>query len=150
MMVLDGSHMHHVAGAWPVLAAVGLFLLAGLCASILLLRRRTSGLPSPRSQDDGTSGGGHEAPPSDFSGPVAAPGCETSDYAEDDYDFDAKVLAMLKQKGEPMRQSEMAESLAMDLDELGSWLASMEQREMLRRTWDPAQSVYVVHLPVQA
>ncbi len=152
MMVLDGSHVHHAAGAWPVLAAGGLFLLAGLCAAILLLRRRTSGLASPTGQG-GPCGVGHEAPLSGFDACVATRRPETADHAEDDYDsqydFDAKILAMLSQKGEPMRQSEIAENLGMDLEELGSWLAGMEQRDMLRRAWDPAQSVYVVHLSVQ-
>lgn len=146
MIIVAESHMHHAAGTWPVMAAVGLLLLAGLCTAILLLRRRTSGLPSPTGQGGGTYGVGHEAPPSDFSGPVATRSPETSDHAEDEYDFDAKILAMLGQKGEPMLQSEIAANLGMREDDLATWIAGMERREMIRRRWEPGRSSYVVQL----
>jgi len=150
MMILAGTHMHHAAGAWPIMAVVGVLLLAGLCAAIVLLTRRTSGLPSPTGQAGGTYGVGHDVAPSDFGGPVAAPSPETSDHAEDDYDFDARILAMLQQKGEPMPQAEIAANLGMNVDSLASWLAGMERREMLRRTWDPARATYVVHVPAES
>jgi hypothetical protein len=54
---------------------------------------------------------------------------------------------MLRQKGEPMPQPEIAANLGMAPDALGSWLASMERREMLRRTWNPQQSTYLYGPP---
>ena len=148
MMILAESHMHHAAGTWPVVAAMGLLLLAGLCAAILLLRRRAPGLPAPTGQGGGTYGVGHEAPSSYFGGPVAAPNPETPDHAEDDCDFDAKILAMLGQKGEPMLQSEIAANLGWAEKDLAKWLVSMERREMIRRRWERGRSSYVVELTI--
>ncbi len=66
------------------------------------------------------------------------------EHAEDEYD--AKILAMLGQKGEPMAQTEIAANLGMDPVALGTWLAGMERHERLGRTWNAEQSTYVVHL----
>jgi len=65
---------------------------------------------------------------------------------EDEYDFDARILTMLSQKGDPMLQSELAANLGMQEELLAWWLASMERREMIRRTWDRTRSTYVIHL----
>jgi len=79
------------------------------------------------------------------------PGIADAPDTEVDADvLDARILEMLRQKGEPMPQTEIAANLGMDPVSLGTWLAGMERRERLGRTWDAEQSTYVVHLRDEA
>jgi len=146
MMILSGTHMHHAVGGEPIMVAVGVFVLVIACAAVVLLARQ----PPSATKGAGAAGRfGPYAPYAGGSGSAMAGDIHDQEGPEDTGDLDAHILAMLRQKGEPMPQSEIAANLGMDLDALGSWLAGMERREMLRRTWDPAQSAYVVHLPAK-
>lgn len=147
MIALARAHMHHVVGGWPIIVAIGVFLVVILCAVIVLLTRR------PRSATPGSGAavrfGPYESCPGG-SGSAIAGGIHEPEIWEDSGTLDARILGMLRQKGEPMSQGEIAENLGVAPDALGSWLAGMERREMLGRTWNTEQSTYVVHLRDEA
>jgi hypothetical protein len=139
--------MHRAVGGWPIFLAVGALAVGVAVAAVVLLTRR------PESATEGAvsaSPGG--SPGICYSGSDAATADIGLDPAvrEDSAALDDRILGMLRQKGEPMPQGEVADNLGMAPDELGSWLAGMERREMLRRTWDPQRSTYLVHRPAQA
>jgi len=143
MMVLAGMHMRHAAGAWPIVVIVGMFVLVVACVAIAVLARRRS----PVTEGSGAAGRFDSYTPhaggSGFSADGYAYGPEGfGDTAE----LDAGILAMIRQKGEPMPQFEVAENMGVDLDALASRLADMERREMLRRTWDTDRATYVVQV----
>jgi hypothetical protein len=140
MMILAGMHMHHAAGGWPIWIGVGVLLLVIACAAVVLLARR------PAVQ----AAGGRFGPHASYLGGGGSATADNLDTETDDDALDARILEMLRQKGEPMPQAEIAANLGMDLDVLGSWLAGMERRERLGRTWDAEQSTYVVHLRDEA
>ena len=146
MMILAGMHMHHAVGGWPIMVAVGVFALVIACAAVVLLARR------PQSATVGVGAAGRFGPYTPCpGGGFSMPGdVHDQNSSGETAEFDARILDMLRQKGEPMPQGEVAANLAMDLDALGSWLAGMERREMLRRTWNTEQSTYMVHLPAEA
>jgi len=144
LIVLADAHLHHSVQAWPV---VGILLLAGLCALVFLLTRRRP-IPQPFApQLSASSGDGREPPSRVPPAPTSIGSSGETGFSADDYDFDAKILAMLNQKGAPMLQSEIAANLDMKETDLATWLASMEQREMVQRTWDRKRSTYVIQLP---
>ena len=147
MMILAGIHMHHAVGRWPIMVAVGVFVLVIACAAIVLLARR------PQSATEGAGAAsrfGPYAPYAGGSGSAIAGDLHDQQSSEDTGELDARILDMLRQKGKPTPQGEVAANLGMAPDALGSWLAGMERREMLRRTWNPEQSTYMVHLPAEA
>lgn len=128
------------------MAAVGVFALVIACAAVVLLARR------PQSATEGASAAGRFGPYVPYhgsSGSAIAGDLHDQESSEDTGDLDSRILDMLRQKGEPMPQGEVVANLGMDPDALGSWLAGMERREMLRRTWNPEQSTYMVHLPAE-
>jgi hypothetical protein len=127
MMFLAENHIRHAFGTWPGIAILGVLLVVGLCVAIFLLTRRATKFASP-------------------TGPREAMNSEQSSIAECGGDFDARILAMLSQKGEPIPQAEIAENLRCTEEELAKWLASMERRELIRRSWEATRSTYVVHL----
>ena len=146
MMILAGMHMHHAVGGWPIMVAVGAFALVIACAAVVLLARR----PQSAAEGAGAAGRfGSYAPYPGGSGTAIAGDIHDQEGPEDTSEFDGRILDMLRQKGEPMPQGEVAANLGMDPDALGSWLAGMERREMLRRTWNPKYSTYMVHLPAE-
>lgn len=133
--------MHHAVGAWPIFVALGALAVVIAFAAIVLLTRR------PDSATEGTvpaSRGG--TPGTCYSGSGSATAGSVHDPAiwEDCGALDDRILDMLRQKGEPMPQSEIAANLGINVEALGSWLAGMERREMLRRTWDSERGTYVV------
>ena len=147
LWILADAHPHDAMQAWPAAWVLLLLLLAGLCAVIFLLARRTRVPQSSTPQPYPLSGDGQEPSSRVTAAPEPIGGSEGTEFSEADYDFDAKILAMLSQKGAPMLQSEVAANLGMKEAEVATWLASMEQREMIQRTWDRKRSTYVIQLP---
>jgi len=146
MMVLAGFHGHHAFAAWPIMVAVGVVLVVA-CAAIALLARR------PQSAVQGVSDPGRfgsYATDPRSTGPSMPEEVHDQEGSRDTHSLDAKILAMLRQKGEPMPQSEIEANLGIQADSLGPWLAGMERRAMLRRTWNPARATYVVHVPAES
>lgn len=139
MMLLAGMHMHHAAGGWPIWIGIGVLLLVVACVAVALLARR------PAIEGAGGRIGSYANYGGSATGIADAPETE----AEADV-LDARILGMLRQKGEPMPQTEIAAILGMDPVALGSWLAGMERRERLGRTWNTEQATYVVHLRDEA
>jgi len=140
MILLAGMHMQHAAGGWPIWIGIGVLLLVVACAAVALLARR------PAVQ----AAGGCLGPYACCLGGGGSATADGLDTETDDDALDARILEMLRQKGEPMRQAEIAANLGMDPVALGSWLAGMERRERLGRTWNAEQSTYVVHLRDEA
>jgi len=136
MMILAGMHMHHAAGGWPIWIGVGALLLAAVCVAVALLARR------PAVEGAGARIGYH----ANCGGGSATEIADAPDAETDADVLDASIIEMLRQKGEPMPQTEIAANLGMDPVALGSWLAGMERRECLGRTWNTEQATYVVHL----
>ena len=117
MMILAGTHMHHAVGGWPIMVAVGAFLLVIACAAIALLARRS------QSATEGTGAAGRFGTYAPFpgGGSSISGGVHDQGGSGDTAEFDARILNMLRQKGEPMPQPEIAANLGMDLDAMGSW-----------------------------
>ena len=136
MMILAGMHMHHAAGGWPIWIGIGMVLLVVACAAVALLARR------PVVQ----GAGGRFGPYASYAGGGGSVTAHGGDTETDNDALDTRILEMLRQKGEPMPQTEIAANLGMDPVALGSWLAGMERRERLGRTWNAEQATYVVHL----
>ena len=140
MMILAGMHMHHAAGGWPIWIGIGALLLVVACVAVALLARRPA--------IDGA--GGRIGSYANYGGGSATGIADAPDTEAEADVLDARILEMLRQKGEPMGQTEIAANLDMDPVALGSWLAGMERRERLGRTWNAEQSTYVVHLRDEA
>jgi hypothetical protein len=115
-------------------------LLVIACVAVALLARR------PAVQAAGCRFG----PYASYLGGGGSATEDSLDTETDDGALDARILEMLRQKGEPMPQAEIAANLGMDPVALGSWLAGMERRERLGRTWNAEQATYVVHLRNEA
>jgi len=140
MIILAGMHMHHAAGGWPIWIGIGVLLLVVACVTVALLARR------PAIEGAGGRIGSY----ANYGGGSAAGVADAPDTRADADVLDARIIEMVRQKGEPMPQTEIAANLGMDPVALGSWLAGMERRERLGRTWDAEQSTYVVHLRDEA
>ena len=140
MMILAGMHMHHAAGGWPIWIGIGVLLLVMVCVAVALLARRPA-----------IEGAGGRIGSYANYGVGSVTGIANIPDTEAEADvLDARILEMLRQKGEPMPQTEIAANLGMDPVALGSWLAGMERRERLGRTWNAEQATYVVHLRDEA
>jgi hypothetical protein len=136
MMILAGMHMHHAAGGWPIWIGIGVLLLVWACVAVVLLARRP----------DVAGAGGRIGSYANYGGGGDTGLAGAADREAEADVLEARILEMLRQKGEPMAQAEIAANLGMDPVSLGSWMASMERHERLGRTWNTEQSTYVVHL----
>jgi DNA-binding MarR family transcriptional regulator len=56
----------------------------------------------------------------------------------------AEILAMLRQNGGPIAQSEIGETVPMDSDDMANALRELEQRNLVRREWSSEKQVYMV------
>ena len=142
--MISHVEMDYPIRVWPVAAIVLLLLLGCAVVVTLWLIRKAQAPQSPTDQARPPAADAQKPLASTDPSPIADSSKE--EPSEDEYDLDAKILAMLSQKGDPMLQSEIATNLGMQEDFLASWLASMERREMIRRTWDRTRSTYVIHL----
>jgi hypothetical protein len=57
---------------------------------------------------------------------------------------DCEVLSMLRQHGDPMMQSEIADMMPIDPEELAEVLKSMEAEGLVHRRWESKSSTYLV------
>lgn len=55
-----------------------------------------------------------------------------------------EILAMLRQNGGPVAQSEIGETVPMDSDEIANALRELEDRNLVRREWSSEKQVYMV------
>jgi len=146
-MILADAHEHGYAGdnVWVVFLA--LLAVAMIVALVLLLRGKSrpgegalrTALPGEPPAPPAPGAAGQDAPSStlDWAGdPEQA--METYCARENE------IMAVLKQKGRPVEQSELCQCLGLAEDELARYLAEMEQRGFLRRTWDHEHQVFMV------
>ncbi len=57
---------------------------------------------------------------------------------------DAEILAMLRQTGKPLSQAELADILAMDIDDIAETLQKLEARHLIRRRWSSELRAYII------
>jgi len=55
-----------------------------------------------------------------------------------------EVLSMLRQHGGPMMQSEIADAIPVDLDDLAETLKGMEAEGLIQRKWESRTNTYLV------
>jgi len=53
-------------------------------------------------------------------------------------------LSMLRQHGGPMMQSEIANKIPIDAEDLAEALKSMETEGLIHRQWEPKESTYLI------
>jgi len=143
--ILAEAHEYGHAGIAPWIVWIGVLAIVLVTAVVvvtvlvLLLRGK---LP-PEDEVPGTpSGGEPPAPPaSGATAPATRPG--STDVAEDPeqalqryLDREDGIMAILKQRGRPVAQSELCQYLGVAADELARALSDLEQRGFLHRTWD--------------
>jgi uncharacterized membrane protein len=56
----------------------------------------------------------------------------------------AEILAMIRQNGGPLAQSEIGETVPMDTDEIANALRKLEERGLVRREWNGEKQVYMI------
>jgi len=153
-MILAESHGHAYGGGemaiWPIVLILGLLAVIVLVVVVVVLLRRNRQQPGDRWN---TAGGQPLAPPG---APVSAsqipgqPQPSSGDPVRQaaqmgDYLYcEDTILEVLHQKGRPMTQKEVREDTGLTEQEVAGALAFMEERAMVKRTWDRGQSTYVV------
>ena len=55
-----------------------------------------------------------------------------------------EILSMLRQHGGPMLQSEIADILPYDVEEIAQAMKDLESRGLIRREWKPEQRTYEI------
>jgi hypothetical protein len=60
-----------------------------------------------------------------------------------------EVLAMLRQNGGDMFQTEVADNIAGDIDYAVDILMELEKKAKIKRSWDTNKSAYLVSAPIQ-
>jgi len=152
-VILADSHGYaHGSGGmaiWPVVLILGLATLIVLLVVLALLRR------NPKQPDEGqnTGGGPPLTPPtaaSSMSQAAGQPPPSGGDPVQQaarmgDYLYcEDSILDVLRQKGWPMAQKDICADTGLTEQEVTGALASLEQRGMVKRTWDRGQSTYMV------
>ena len=140
-MLLAESHHHGYTGvdAWPILSAVVVVGLVAVLVAVLLLPKR------PHPPDDLRQEGGQPTTPPAAQPPLSAPSPAQQAAAMGDYLYcEDTILDVLRQKGRPMMQKEVCEDTGLPEQEVAGALAFMEERGMVKRTWDRSQSTYRV------
>jgi len=151
--ILAEAHEHGYGGIAPwivwigVLAIVLVTPVVVVTVLVLLLRGK---LP-PEDEVPGTSSGG-EPPAPPVSGAIAPdtrPG--STDIAEDPeqelqryLEREHEIMAILKQRGCAVAQSELRQYLGVTAEELARALSDLEQRGFLHRTWDRQRQDFIV------
>jgi len=153
LVILADSHGYAHGGGgmaiWPVVLILGLVTLIVLLVVLALLRR------NPKQPDEGrnTGGGPPLTPPtaaslmSQTAGQPSASGGDPVQQAARFGDYlycEDTILDVLRQKGRPMTQKEVCEDTGLTEQEVAGALAFMEERAMVKRTWDRGQSAYMV------
>ena len=151
-MILADSHeyVHGVeTSIWPLVLLLGLVAVVVVLVLLVLMRRRPQQISNQRMAD----GGRPFPPPSPLSSapqvssqPQSSSGGPVRQTARPgDYLYcDDTILDVLAQKGRPMTQKEICEDSGLTEQEVAGALAFMEERSMVRRKWDQAQSSYIV------
>ena len=57
---------------------------------------------------------------------------------------ESEILAMLRQHGGPMMQSEIIDTLPGDLEDFASGMNAMEAKKLIQREWRSDQGTYIV------
>jgi len=58
--------------------------------------------------------------------------------------MEQEMLAMLRQKGGPLRQPELTDALPADADDIALALRDLERRGLVRREWSHKEQAYLV------
>jgi hypothetical protein len=153
-MVLADSHGYAHGGGemalWPLLLILGLLALIVLVVVLVVLSRRNSQQPGDRwhvAGDQPTAPPGAPASTSQVPGqPQPSRGDPVQQAARmGDYLYcEDTILDVLRQKGRPMTQKEVCEDTGLTEQEVAGALAFMEERCMVKRTWDSGHSTYIV------
>jgi hypothetical protein len=129
-------------GSPLLLIAVALLVIAILAVLVILFRRRSGNT---------TSQPATPLPPGqtpDAQPPMPPPSpTEQEPEIEDPatfYNYEERILAMLKEKGCPMPQVEIAQTMNLPEQNVAKSLAWLEQNKQVRRTWDANRSTYMV------
>jgi hypothetical protein len=149
-MMLAESHYHGHAGMdiWPfVLAIVFIGVIVALVVLVLLWRKsqrvenRSQGGSQPIAPP-GASASTSQIPvqPHPSGGDAVQQAARMGDYLH----CEDTILEVLRQKGRPMAQKEICEDTGLTEQEVAGALAFMEERAMVKRTWDRGQSAYMV------
>jgi len=153
MLLADSHGYGHGGGemaSWPLALILGLLVLVVLAVVVGVLLRR-----NPQQTDDRRYTAGNQplnppgapvsaaqapVPPQPAAGDPVQQAARMGDflYCED------TILEVLRQKGRPMAQKEICEDTSLTEQEVAGALAFMEERGMVRRTWDRGQSTYMV------
>jgi hypothetical protein len=133
---------------WPVVLLLGLLALVVLLIVLIFLWRYFQQQGNRRVADGGQPLAPPVAPPSasQFSGqsPPSSGGPVRQALPGDYMYCEDTILDALRQKGRPMAQTEICEDTELKEHEVAGALAFMEERGMVKRTWDRGQSTYIV------
>ena len=55
-----------------------------------------------------------------------------------------EILSMVRQKGEPIKQTDIVDIISGDLEGVVEILKTMEAKGLIRRTWDSEQGTYLI------
>jgi len=154
-MILADSHGHAYGGemsTWPVVLLLGLLALVVLVVVLILLWRYFQQQGNRRVVDGGQPFAPSVGPPSASQVPGQPPSSSggtvrealPGDYMGDYMDCEDTIMDALRQKGRSMAQKEICEDTGLTEQEVAGALAFMEERGMVKRTWDRGQSTYIV------
>lgn len=144
-MMLADSHYHGYTGvdAWPILLAVVVLGAIAVLVAVLvavLLARRGPQPPTELLQE----GGPPTTPPAAPLSPSVPGPVQQAATLGDYLSCEDTILEVLRQKGLPMAQKDICADTGLTEQEVTGALASLEQRGMVKRTWDRGQSTYMV------
>ena len=139
-----GDWAHHASADWsPLLVvAVALVVIAIIAVLVGLFRHRPQNTVSPPATP--LTPGQTPEVQSNKQSPSVAEEQQELEEAEGFYNYEDRVLTMLKEKGCPMPQAEIAQTMNLPEQDVAKSLAWLEQNQQVRRTWDAKRSTYMV------
>jgi hypothetical protein len=151
-MIFADTHDYARSGdlsIWPYVLILGLLaLIVALIVFVFLRRtpRQSDGRPNAAEGQlltpPGAPASTSQIPiqPQTAGGHPVQQAATTGDYVY----CDDTILNVLRQKGRPMTQKEVCEDTRLTEQEVAGALAFMEERCLVKRTWDHVQSTYIV------
>ena len=149
-MILAEAQEHGYAGDISQMVFLGILALVLIVAAIAVLTLLLRGKSRPEDASRTPSAAEPQTPPTpDATTRNTHPSSTDSDEdpkqaMQKYFDREDEIMAVLKQKGRPVTQSELCQSLGLTADELARALSDLEQRAFLRRTWDRERQDFMV------